>query len=51
MPLEVIGLPDIPIPPPFEIATFVTVPLGSSPEGTQVHSLPVEINKSPIFAT
>ena len=49
------GLPLTVRPPPFDIATLVTVPLGSSPEGTHVQAyvlVPVfaQINKSPTFA-
>ena len=29
---------------------FVTVPLGSSPEGIKFHELPLDINTSPVFA-
>ena len=46
MPLVVIGPPVRPVP----VATFVTVPLGSSPEGTKVHFSPLEINTSPTLA-
>lgn len=32
------------------MATFVTVPLGSSPDGIKFHELPLDINTSPTFA-
>jgi hypothetical protein len=48
VPLVVIGLGVHKIPVPCEI--FVTVPLGSSPDGIKFHELPLDINTSPIFA-
>ena len=49
VPEEVIGLPPTDNPPPFVIATLVTVPTGSSPEGTITHSDSFEIKVSPIL--
>ena len=51
VPEEVIGLPETDRPPPLEIATEVTVPLGSSPEGITAHSVPLDIMVSPTLHT